>query len=206
MTRGLLLLALFLSSSVLACTQSQIEAATTLLLQANPVLLAERKELAEQSRQRDWSARLTMGYAMGSADSTTATGPNAGIHVEIPLFDRANELKVVKARSAFQQRQDGVLADFLGQMEKFCSKADQVRQLDSMRRFYRDRLHYRQEQVKEGLQKADSLWKETEKAQQVEHDYRRGRGELVAMQLAVARRFGGDEWKRLQALLAAASR
>ncbi len=200
------LLALAFSGSALACTQSQIEAATTLVLFANPLIQAERQELAEQSHQRDWSARLTLGYTMGGSAEATAGGPNAGIHVEIPLFDRANELKVVKARSAFQQRQDAVLSDFLGQMEKLCSKADQVRELDTMRRFYRDRLQYRQEQVKEGLEDADTLWKETEKAQEVEHDYRRKQGELAAMQLAIARRFGGEEWKRLQALLADASR
>jgi len=195
-----------LAGSALACTQSQIEAATMLVLQANPVILAQRDELAGESRQRDWSARLTLGYTRGSNDNLTAPGANAGIQVEIPLFDRANELKLFKARLAFQQRQDGVLSDFLGQMLKLCSKADRVRELDTMHRFYRDRLQYRKEQVKEGLEGADSLWKETEKAQEAEYDYRRDRGELAAMQLAVARRFGGEEWKRLQVLLAEASR
>ncbi len=204
--RYLFIIAMALSGSSMACTPSKIEEVATLVLQANPVILAERQELAEQSRQRDWSAKLTFGYPVGGTDSVTATTPNVGIQVEIPLFDRASELRVVKARSVFQQRQDGVLSDFLGELEKFCSKRDQVLELDSARNFYRDRLRYRQEQVKEGIEEADVLWKETEKAQKVEHDYRRVHGELISMQLAIARRFGGDEWKRLRALLAEAIR
>jgi len=199
------LLALMISGGAQACTPAQIEAATELVLQANPVIQAERQELAEQSRQRDWSAKVTLGYALGGTDSDAA-GPNAGIQMEIPLFDRANELKVVKARTAFQSKQDSVLNSFLADLEKLCSQADQVRELETMRGFYRDRLQYRQEQVKEGLEEAASLWEESEKVQQVEHDYRRERGELDAMRLAVARRFGGEAWKRLQALLAEASR
>jgi len=204
--RSLSLMALAISGGAQACTLAQIEAATELVLQANPVIRAERQELAEQSRQRDWSAKVTLGYALGGTDSTAAAGPNAGIQVEIPLFDRANELKVVKARTAFQSKQDSILNSFLGDLEKLCSQADQVRELETMRGFYRDRLQYRQEQVKEGLEEAASLWEESEKVQQVEHDYRRERGELAAMRLAIARRFGGEAWKRLQALLAEASR
>ena len=203
--RTLPLLALLLSGNALACTQMQIEAATELVLQANPVILAERDEFTEQARQRSWSTQLALGYSLTNTLESGEAGPNASLRVVIPLFDRAHELKRIKARSAFQRRQDSVLADFLGQLEKLCSQADQVRELETMRRFYRDRLQYRQEQVMEGLAEADSLWQETEKVQQVEHDYRRERGELAARQLAVARRFGGEQWKRLQALLVESS-
>jgi predicted O-linked N-acetylglucosamine transferase (SPINDLY family) len=201
-----LIISLVLPGNALACTPAQIEAATSLMLQTNPLIQAERQELAEQSRQRDWSAKLILGYAMGSTDDSAAAGPNAGIQVEIPLFDRAKELKVAEARSAFQQQRDDLLSDFLSHLEKICSQEEQVRELDTMRRFYRDRLRYRQEQVKEGLEEAGSLWKEAEKAQETEHDYRRERGELEAMRLAIARRFGGQEWKRLRDLLAEAGR
>ena len=205
MRRGSAWLVLTLSGGALACSQPQIESATALVLQSNPMLLAERYELAEQSRQRDWNAQLTLAYAVAQTESSDAM-PNAAVQVVIPLFDRARELQVVKARSALQQRQDAVLNDFLKDIERLCAQADQVRAFDTMRGFYRDRLQYRQEQVNEGLAEAESLWQETEKVQQAEHDYRRGRGELAAMQLAIARRTGGEQWKHLQALLAAATR
>ncbi len=203
--RCLFTIAMAWSTATQACTPEQIEAATSIVLQANPVLQAERQELAEQSRQRVWSARVSMDYPLYTSSPTEA-GPSVGFQVVIPLFDRVHDLKLAKARAAFNQRQDGVLADFMSQMERLCSKIDKVRGQGTMRRFYHDRLEYRQEQVKEGLEEAGTLWKETEKVQQVEHDYRREQGELVAMQLAIAHRYGGDEWKRLQGLLAAASR
>lgn len=204
--RGLAILFVTLSGSALACTQARIEAATTLVLQANPLILAKHQELTEQSRQRNWNASLTLGYSTEDSDESTANGANAAIRLEIPLFDRANELKVAKERTALQGTRDSILNRFLSDVEKLCSKAEQVRELGTMRGFYRDRLQYRQEQVKEGLEEAASLWGESEKVQQVENDYRRERGALGAMQLAVARRFGGEEWKRLQVLLADASR
>ncbi len=204
--RRLVLLMAAMSAGAQACTPAEIEAATTLALQSNQVILAERQELAEQSRQRGWSAKLTLGNPVVSSDNISTTGPNIGVQVEIPLFDRSDELKLAQARSAFQEQQDSLLSDFLNRMEKFCSLNNQVRELGTMQRFYRDQLRYRQEQVKNGLEEEDIVWKATEKAQKVEHDYRRTRGELAAMQLAIARRFGGDEWKRLQALLAEMSR
>lgn len=204
--RRLSALMMVLSAGAQACTPAKIEAATTLVLQSNPVILAERQELAEQSRQRGWNAKLTLGNPIVSSDNITAAGPSVGVQVEIPLFDRSGELKLAQARSAFQEQQDSLLADFLNRMEKICSLNNQVQELGTMQRFYRDQLRYRQEQVKKGLEEEDIVWKATEKAQNVEHDYRRAQGELAAMQLAIARRFGGDEWKRLQALLAEMSR
>jgi len=191
--------------TVVACPPDQIEAATALVLRVNPVIVQERQALAEQSRQRDWQARLTLRYASEGADESMRTEPSAGLQVEIPLFDRARALEVQKARLALQRQRDGVLAEFLGRMETLCATSAEVSELDNSRQFYRDRLQYRQEQVREGLQAADSLWQETEEAQQAEHAFRRKRGELSAMQQTVARRFGGGQWKRLQALLVAAS-
>jgi hypothetical protein len=199
--RTLLILALVISSDAQACATAKIEAAAELMLQINPVLQAEQQELAEQSRQRDWSARLSLGYNSGSVDYAVSAGPNAGIQVEIPLFDRARELKLAKARTAYQSKQDSILNSFLGDVEKLCTQSGQVKELVAMHSFYRDRLQYRQEQVKEGLEEAAVLWEEVEKVQQVDHDYRREWGELLAMRLSIARRFGGAAWKQLQALL-----
>jgi hypothetical protein len=204
--RGLPLFALVLSGKLLACGQAQIEAATTLMLQANPVINAKRQELREQSRQRDWSARLSLGYPLYGASETEEVGPTVGIQVEIPLFDRSDDMRSAKARTDYHNRQDAILNGFMNEMERLCTQAEQAQQLDSMRRFYHDRLAYRQEQVKEGLEEATVLWSESEKVQQAEHDYRREQGELVAMQVAIARRYGGEQWKLLQGLLVAASR
>jgi hypothetical protein len=76
---------------------------------------------------------------LGGSDGATGTGPTAAIHIRIPLFDQARELKLAGVRAAFQQRQDTVLAGFLGQMEKLCARADRVRRMDTMRRFHRER-------------------------------------------------------------------
>jgi hypothetical protein len=204
--RSLSLLIMALSAGTHACTPSEIEAVTTLVLQSNQVIQAGRQELAEQSRQREWSSKVTLGHPVVSSDSVTGTSPSIGLQVEIPLFDRSHELKLAEARSTYHEKRDAVLSDFLGRIEKLCSMHEQVQELNTMLSFYRDLLEYRKEQVKDGLEEMDVIWRATEKAQKVEHDSRRVQGELVAMQLAIARRFGGNEWKRLQVLLVGMNR
>jgi hypothetical protein len=199
--RVLFLLMLFLTSSAQACAPAKIEAAAELVLQMNPVLQAERRELDEQSRQRDWRARLSLGYATGSTEIGESTSPNASIQLDIPLFDRSRELKLARAHTIIQLKQDSILSGFLGGVEKLCSQAEQVRALEALRSFYRDKLQYHREQVKEGLEEAAVLWEALEKVQRVEQDHRRELGELVAMKIAIARRFGGEAWKQLQVLL-----
>jgi hypothetical protein len=204
--RVLFLLMLFFTSSAQACAPAKIEAAAELVLQVNPVLQAERRELDEQSRQRDWRARLSLGYATGSTEIGESTRPNASIQLDIPLFDRSRELKLARAHTIIQLKQDSILSGFLGGVEKLCSQAEQVRALEALRSFYRDKLQYHREQVKEGLEEAAVLWEALEKVQRVEQDHRRELGELVAMKIAIARRFGGEAWKQLQALLVEVSR
>ncbi|MCB1761331.1 MAG: hypothetical protein KDI68_16295 [Gammaproteobacteria bacterium] len=200
------LIALVCVGDAMACTPPRIEAAAALVLQVNPLVQVEREQLEEQARQKSWSAHLSLGYGVAGNDENAADTTAAAIQVEIPLFDRSHRLKLVEARVAYQQQRDRVLAAFLAEVLGFCRKADLVQGVDRMRRFYRDRLRYRQEQVEAGLEEPERLWTETEKVQQTENDYRRDLGELKATRLVIARRFGGTEWKRLRALLAETSR
>lgn len=78
------------------------------------------------------------------------------------------------------------------------ASAAQIRALKTLRAFTRDRLGYRQVRVNQGLDPADILWSEAETMQRAEHDWQRESGKLTALQLTLARRYGGDEWQRLK--------
>ena len=65
---------------------------------------------------------------------------------------------------------------------------------------------YRQKRVDEGLDEAPVLWTESEAVQKAEHAWRRAAEALEAERLTIARRYGGGEWSRLRALLAAMTR
>ena len=49
----------------------------------------------------------------------------------------------------------------------------------------------------------DTLWSEAEAMQRAEHDWQREAGRLRALRLTLARRYGGEQWPRLKALLEA---
>jgi len=105
------------------------------------------------------------------------------------------------ARASWQHAEDTVRTAFLADLQSLCEQAAQVKALDTQRAFQRDRLTYRQEQVDQGLAEPDTLWGETEAAQKAEHEWQREAGKLQAQRLTLARRYGGEVWKRLQALL-----
>jgi len=134
------------------------------------------------------------------------SGPNAAIHVRIPLWDRSNDLKNAQARASWQRAEDSVRTAFLADIQSLCEQAAQVKALDILRAFHRDRLTYRQEQVDQELADPDALWTETEAAQAAEQDWRREAGKLQGLRLTLARRYGGEHWVRLEALLTAITR
>jgi hypothetical protein len=57
--------------------------------------------------------------------------------------------------------------------------------------------------VGQGIDVADSLWTEAEAMQRAEQDWQREAGKLATRRLTLARRYGGEQWSRLQALLEA---
>jgi hypothetical protein len=185
---------------------ARLEEALALLAQANPVPIAERDTYTEQTRQHAWETVVTLGYSVTDTFEAGAAGPNAALRVRIPLWDRSTDLKTARARSAWQRAADTLRTAFLADIQALCEQAAQVQALATLHAFHRDRLAYRQEQVDQGLAEADALWSEAEGAQKAEHDWQREAGKLAAKRLTLARRYGGEEWGRLQVLLEAMAR
>ena len=180
---------------------SALDEAMRVVLTSNPVLVSEQAQFEEQARQRDWSTELSLSWTEQGTEYGGKGGPNAGIRVRIPLFDRSHDLKVAQARTALQQQRDTVLRQFLADVQELNAKAADMRELDTMRRFYRDRLEYRKKQVADGLAEPDTLWIDAEKMQQADNEYRRARTEAAAMRERMARQYGGKRWKTLLGLL-----
>jgi hypothetical protein len=198
-------LALF-PALALGCGEAeQVEAAVALVLSAHPVLTAGREELVAQGRQRPWSADLVLGYAQKTTE-LDAAGANAALRLRVPLFDRKHELDAARARAAWRREEGAVLEAFLADLERLCTRAGELREIETLRRFHRDHLAYRRQQVAEGLAEAASLWADALQVQQAEQRAARARAELETARLAAARRHGGTEWSRLQALLGAIAR
>lgn len=129
----------------------------TLVVEASPVLSAEREQFEEQARQSSRESYLTLGYATNTIFESGEAGGSAAIRVRIPLFDRKHERTVAQAGSAWRSSEDTPLAGFLTEIGKLCGQAARIRELDTLRQFYRDRLKYRQERVDEGLEEAPVL-------------------------------------------------
>ena len=180
--------------------------ALALVVEANPVLGAERDQLAERARQKGWESYLSLGYSTNTSFESGEAGANAALRVRIPLFDRKQELALAEARTALSKSQDALLSAFLAEVRKLCDQGARVQEADTLRGFYRDRLKYRQERVDEGLEEAPVLWAESEQVQKSEHAWRREAQALNAQGLTLARQYGGAEWRRLQALLGAMRR
>ena len=178
-----------------------LDEALALVAEANPVLSAEREQFEEQAQQKSWEIYLSLGYATNTTFEAGEAGGSAAIRVRIPLFDRAHELKVAQARTAWRHAEDTLLQTLLTDLQKLCAQAAKVRELDTLRQFYLDRLKYRQERVAEGLDEAPVLWAESEQVQKAEQDWRREAQALAAQRLTLARQYAATEWKRLQVLL-----
>ncbi|MGB5280129.1 MAG: hypothetical protein WBM38_10900 [Arenicellales bacterium] len=179
-----------------------VEQAIALVVGNHLVLVAEHAEFKEQARQKSWDAYVTTGFSVTDTFESGEAGPNAAFRVKIPLFDRAYQLKVSRARTELNRAVTTITKGFLTELENVCAQAVQLQELDTMRHFYRDRMKYRQQRVDEGLDEADTLWKETEKVQLVEHDWHREHSKLITFQRSIATEYGGSEWKQLRALLA----
>ena len=186
-----------------AVSAAPLDEALGLVREYHPVLNASRAQLDEQARQRDWAARVSLGWTQRGTEFGGEGGANAGVNLTIPLFDRKHELERARARAAFAEKRAGIEAAFLRDVRALGKSAGEAQAQTRMRDLYRDRLAYRKQQVEEGLQDADALWVEAEALQRAEQAVARSEGELAAELETVAREYGGSEWKRLQALLAA---
>lgn len=187
----------------LVANAAPLDEALALVRERHPVLVAERAQLAERARQHDWAAKVSVGWTQRGTDYGGEAGTNAGVNLSIPLFDRKRQLERSKAQAAYAEKRAGIEAAFLRAVQALGKEAAAGRAQARLRDLYRDRLAYRKQQVDEGLQDADTLWTEAEALQRAEQAVARADGELAAELETVAREYGGSEWKRLQALLAA---
>jgi hypothetical protein len=179
-----------------------VEEAVLLVTRHHPVLVAEREVYTVQSQQKNWDAYVTTGYSVTNTFESGEAGPNAALRVKVPLFDRTHKLKVSTARRLLAREVNMVNREFLADLEQVCIQATRVAELDILRRFYGDRLKYRQQRVDEGIDEAESLWKEAEKVQLTENEWLGVRSKLSSMQLTMAREYGGTKWNQLRDLLA----
>ena len=178
----------------------QLDSLLRLVKTHHPTLVSERQILQSTQQQHDWKAQLGMSYAVESTD-IDAQGANAMLRLTIPLFDKKRELANAKQRSALAKAAQQQSELFLADLQKLCTQASNVKELETQREFYRDRLQYQQKRVDEGLDESVTLWSHAEKSQLAEFDYQREDGELTAQLITISRKYGGKEWKRLQALL-----
>jgi len=187
----------------LTVNATPLDEALMLVREHHPVLVAERAQLEEQGRQRDWTARVSMSWTERGTEFGGEGGANAGLRLNIPLFDRKQKLERSRARAGFAEQRAKIEAAFLGEVKSLSRQASDVSAAQQLRDLYRDRLAYRKQQVDEGLEEADVLWSEAEAMQKAEQSVSKSRRELEAGLETTAREYGGYEWKRLQALLAA---
>ena len=179
-----------------------LDDAVALVLAAHPVLVAERGVRSAEARQRDWKTDLNLSWTQQGTEYGGTSGPNLGVRMSIPLFDRSREQREAKAAADLRKSEQTVLEAFLADVARLGEAAAKVRERERMRAFYRDRLEYRSEQVDEGMAEAGTLWAEAEQVQTADLDFRRESESLAAALEAAARRHGGEEWMRLRDLLA----
>lgn len=181
---------------------SPLDEALVLVRAHHPALAASRAVLAEQSRQHDWNARVTLAYTQKGTEFGGAGGPNAGVQLAIPLFDRKRELEVSKAKADFAASDQQIAAAFLTDAMKLAEQGGAAKRDEAKRDLLRDRLAYRKKRVEEGLDEADALWREAEAVQAAEHEHATTVDAMERETERLAREYGGTEWKRLRDLLA----
>ena len=183
-----------------------LDEALALVLEESPVVAEVKAEASAIARQSDWSGKVRLGYNHYEYVGDVVSEPNgafAGVTFEIPLFSKKREIEAARARHQAAQARDELRVAFLADVAKLRELEAQRAESAEMAEFYRDRLSYFKKAVDEGRVESDTLWSDAEKAKKAEHDARQGAVKLDAAMEETARRFGGNEWNRLSALLAA---
>jgi hypothetical protein len=126
--------------------------------------------------------------------------------VSIPLFDRSKELADAKARAELTEKEATHIEGFLGMVESLTGARAKLAAADELRGLYRDELAYWKQSVSQGMEEAKALWPKAGQLKQAEMDYRGADSAYRVKREAVARQFGGDEWRRLASLLDAIAR
>ncbi|WP_456378861.1 hypothetical protein [Thiolapillus sp.] len=189
-------------AACISCAQAApIDDALGIVFDQSATLEKAREEMREIGRQSRFKGRVYVGYALAETYDAAA-GANAGIYVEIPLFSRKRELDTARARLALAKQEEALKKAFLADVSSIRELEDKRREAQEMAAFYKDRLTYFDQAVKEGRIEADTLWEDAEKAKKAEHDAVQGTGKVRAKLEQIARRYGGHRWTELQDLLA----
>jgi hypothetical protein len=177
-----------------------IDEALVMVFEQSAVVQNARHELAEIQRQSNFKGRVYVGYALAETYDA-AQGANAGIYLEIPLFSRKREMEAAKARLELSRTEEQLKKAFLGDVARIRELEAARLEAVEMAAFYKDRLTYFEQAVKEGRIESDTLWEDAKAAKKAEHDARQGIVKVDAAIEEAARRYGGYEWKTLQDLL-----
>lgn len=180
-----------------------LDDALRLVRNAHPVLQAERSEYQETTRQHSWSSDITVGWTERGTAEGGAAGPNAGISVTIPLFDRSHELRSSESHTALMIARDTVLTSFMARVAELDMATIELHEAERMRQFRRDRLEYQQRQVEEGISEPDTLWPVAEALEQADLLFSANQQRVAALREHIARQFGGAQWMTLRGLLVA---
>lgn len=188
--------------AVAAQAATPLDDAIALVMRVSPALAEKRAEVRAIAEQSDWTSKVSLGYRHRESESEAA-GYNAGLLIEIPLFSRKREIEAARSRHALAEARQQLVSQFLGEVAQLAELEGKRSEAAEMAKFYRDRLEYFKKALDEGRVESDTLWSDAEKAKKAEHDAAQGERKLVAALEESARRYGEDEWKMLQALLAA---
>ena len=203
MTRGLrhLPLALLLAYAGPAGADP-MEEALRLVETRHPVLAAQNAERQALDRQRNWKTDVFVGWTQRGTELNPEAGPNAGVRVTIPLFDRAHEMESARAHTGWMRERNTVVAAFLGDVGRLREMTVELEHAEASRGLHRDRLEYWRQAVEEGKAEPERLWPEAEALQKADQAYRSALAALEAERERIARQYGGSAWTTLSALLA----
>ncbi len=199
MKTGMKWLLLLLSPAAMACSSEQMERATQLMLEANPILQAQVAVTRLQSEQSDWKASLRLAVSTAQAKDSAS---GVAVAVEIPLFDKSNEIKLRQQQQALSNKRNELLEQFVGELSNYCELSDEQHRLLQQKQFHKDRLDYQQQRVGQGLDEAASLWTLAEQYQQSVQDWQSNTTTLELKRYSLARSWGGEQWQALQSVLA----
>lgn len=183
----------------------RLSEALRILDQAHPPALTMRAAVEAKQRQHDWSAEVGLSYDTNATSEGGPAGGRGTIAVKIPLFDQTSRIEKAETRAAAERERDAMRASLLSEMADYCAAVRKRQAAERARDFAKDRLAYYQQRIDQGLASPDVLWQQAESFQSAERE----RAELAAAieteALTLARRWGGDQWPRLLALLHAIS-
>jgi tetratricopeptide (TPR) repeat protein len=203
---------LFLQSQVQAVDQQALSQALQLVTDCNPILATTLEDLKLKERKITWASVLTLGWTEKTTDQSDRVtvsdtgfveerGGSAQFKVTIPLLSRTNQSEAVKVRLEYEKARETVLKAFLTEVSALHELSGKAKELDAMRKFYKEQLAYYQKAVEEGTEEPQVLWSLVEKFQQAEQAYQQATSKLDISYGVAARLFGGERWNQLQVML-----